>query len=168
MTNICLLSDTHSYLDPGIITHLEWSDEIWHAGDIGDEKTLNTMLQIKPVRAVYGNIDGRGLRLRVPEVNFFDIQGLKVMIFHIGGYPPKFNKVSRGLIRKYQPNLFIAGHSHILKIMRDPHSKMLHMNPGAAGQNGFHKMRTLIRFRLEGSKIVQPEVVELGKRGKLV
>ena len=168
LLKICLLSDTHSYLDDQIITQLKWSDEIWHAGDIGNEETLNKMVAIRPFRGVSGNIDGADIRIRIPEVNHFEVNGLRVLIYHIGGYPPKYNTVSRSLIQRFKPDLFISGHSHILKIMRDKNTGALHMNPGAAGQHGFHIQRTLIRFQIDGSKIVQPEVVELGRRGKLV
>ncbi|MEJ2003596.1 MAG: metallophosphoesterase family protein [Cyclobacteriaceae bacterium] len=135
MIRIGLLSDTHGYLNPKIFSYFEECDELWHAGDIGDIKTADQLEEFKPLRAVYGNIDGGELRVRYPEDHFFETEGLRVYMTHIGGYPPKYNKRTRPIVRSEKPDLFISGHSHILKIMRDDHiPNLLHINPGAAGK----------------------------------
>ena len=164
---ICLLSDTHHHLDDGIRTHLDWADEIWHAGDIGNAGLLDELEKFCTTRAVWGNIDGADLRVRLPELNSFEVDGLKVSIFHIGGHPPRYNAVSAKILDELRPDIFIAGHSHILKVMRDQDRKLIYMNPGAAGQHGFHKIRTLLRFNIEEGVLKNLEVVELGKRGKI-
>ena len=163
---ICLLSDTHSHLDDSILKQAQWSDEIWHAGDIGENSVLEELESIKKVRGVYGNIDGHYIRSALPEVNTFEIQGLKFMMVHIGGYPPKYNKYSKSLILEYKPDVFVTGHSHILKVMRDKAAKLIYLNPGAAGQYGFHKKRTLLRFKIELGSLIDLEIVELGLRGR--
>lgn len=167
MKKILLLSDTHSYLDDKIIAHCNWADEIWHAGDIGNVEVADKLEKIRPMRAVYGNIDGKDLRVIYPLDNRFIINGLDVYITHIGGYPGHYERRVRQILEVNPPQLFICGHSHILKVMRDQKYNMLCMNPGAAGVHGFHKMRTMIRFSIEAGKILQPEVIELGKRGSI-
>ncbi|MDH5399818.1 MAG: metallophosphatase family protein [Cyclobacteriaceae bacterium] len=165
MVKIGLLSDTHGYLDEQILSFLKPCDEIWHAGDIGAMETYEQLEQVRPVRAVYGNIDGGVLRQILPETLSFNIEGLEVMITHIGGYPPRYNSHSQKLLKNATPGLFVTGHSHILKIMPDKARKnMLFINPGAAGRHGFHKMRTLVRFKIHQAKIEGLEVVELGPR----
>ena len=164
---IGLISDTHSYLDPRVMYHFDNCDEIWHAGDVGERKVLDELSTLKPVRAVFGNIDDRQLQQELPEKLIFELEGVKVYMIHIGGTPPRYAKGVKADLKVYQPQLFICGHSHILKVMPDPAlNGMLYMNPGAAGRQGFHKMRTLLRFDLEGGNIKNLEVIELGKRGQ--
>ena len=162
---IGLLSDTHSHLDSAIIRYLESCDEIWHAGDIGNCEVADSLVAYKPFRAVYGNIDGAELRRSYPENLVFEISGVKVFMTHIGGYPGHYPLRVSKQIQEYSPDLFICGHSHILKVMPDKVNKLLHINPGAAGIHGFHQIRTLVRFSITESKIHDLEVIELGKRG---
>lgn len=163
---IGLLSDTHSFLDPKVFDYFAEVDEIWHAGDIGDPAVSEQLLAFKPFRAVYGNIDEPALRHQFPENEIFEIAGLKVFMTHIGGYPGRYNARVRRLLKEHQPGLYICGHSHILKVMPDPEHDLLHINPGACGRHGFHKMRTIVRFVIEAGKITQLEVIELGLRGQ--
>lgn len=161
---IGLISDTHSYLHPHVKQHFGACDEIWHAGDVGDIRLLNELRQLHPVRGVYGNIDGREIRNEFSENLQFECEGVRVFMTHIGGYPPKYNKRTLPMVREYKPDLFIAGHSHILKIMHDPSDKsILHINPGAAGRVGFHKVSTLVRFTLAEGKISDMQVIELAR-----
>ena len=164
---IGLLSDTHSHLDSAIIRYLESCDEIWHAGDIGNIEIADSLAAYKPFRAVYGNIDGADLRRSYPENLVFEISGIKVFMTHIGGYPGHYPSRVSKQIHEYSPDLFICGHSHILKVMPDKANKLLHINPGAAGIHGFHHVRTLVRFSITDSKIHDLEVIELGKRGSM-
>ncbi len=164
MKKIGLISDTHSFLDTRVFHHFAEVDEIWHAGDIGDLKVTDTLADFKPLRAVYGNIDNHEIRATHPLNAFFEVEGTKILMTHIGGYPPKYNPRSRALIEEYKPQLFICGHSHILKIMYDKDKNCLHMNPGAAGNHGFHKVRTLIRFNLHQGEFSNVEVIELGPK----
>ena len=164
MKRIGLLSDTHSYLDQGIEKHFANCDEIWHAGDIGTVAVTDTLAKWKPLRAVYGNIDGDKLRVIHPENQLFELEGVKVLITHIGGYPGRYTARVRELIQKERPKLYICGHSHILKVVYDKKYECLHMNPGAAGTHGFHLVKTLLRFTLDAGNIKDLEVVELGKR----
>lgn len=167
MKNILLLSDTHSHLDDRILNYVHQADEIWHAGDIGTVAVSDTLEKIKPLRAVYGNIDGQELRNIHPKTLEFSCEDVAVMITHIGGYPGRYVPKVRKLIDKKKPALFISGHSHILKVMNDSKRNLLHMNPGACGKSGFHKIRTMLRFRLQEGKIENLEVIELGLRGEL-
>lgn len=164
MKRIGLLSDTHGFLDERIHEYFKDCDEIWHAGDIGNIETLNTLESWKNVRAVYGNIDGHEVRAVVPEIQQFKCEEVEVLIKHIGGYPGRYDRSIIRTITECPPDLFISGHSHILKVINDPKNKLLHINPGAAGKNGLHKVRTVIRFAIDGSKIKELEVVELEKR----
>lgn len=169
MTRIGLLSDTHGYFDPAIEKHFANCDEIWHAGDWGADAvtglaTLSGLTSNRPVRGVYGNIDGNDIRSLYPEQLVFTCEDVKVMIRHIGGYPPKYNPETRKELLIHRPQLFISGHSHILKVMYDDKLQCLHMNPGAAGKQGWHKVRTLIRFVIDGKDMRDCEVVELGGR----
>ncbi len=164
---ILLLSDTHGYLDEGILKHAAAADEIWHAGDFGNIELADQLQKIKPLRGVWGNIDGKDVRIVYPLDNRFTIDGLDVWMTHIGGYPGHYEQRVRNILTAYPPQLFICGHSHILKVMRDAKYNMLCMNPGAAGVHGFHKVRTMIRFEINKGKIEKPEVIELGLRGKL-
>ncbi len=167
MTNIGLLSDTHGYLDERIISHLEDCDEIWHSGDIGDIDLADKLAKIKPLKAVYGNIDGNKLRLCYPQDLVFMCENTKVFITHIGGYPGSYASGIKNKIQEIKPDLFICGHSHILKVMPDKINHLLHMNPGAAGKHGFHKIRTLLKFSINGKKFENVRVVELGLRGEI-
>lgn len=164
MTKILLLSDTHSHIDDAILKYALLADEIWHAGDIGDLVVTDTLKQIKPVRAVYGNIDDYIIQKEFPLDDRFYCEGVDVLMTHIGGYPPKYNPRTRKEILANTPKLFICGHSHILKVMWDKKLGVLHMNPGACGKHGFHQMRTMLRFNITGEDIKDLEVIELGKR----
>ena len=164
---IGLLSDTHSYLDPTILEHFRDCDEIWHAGDVGDASVLDALEAEIPVRAVYGNIDGSALRQRLPLNQTFTVADLPVLITHIGGYPGRYTSRVRGLLDALRPQLYICGHSHILKVMMDRQRGTLHINPGACGRHGFHRMRTVVRFAIERSRVENLEVIELGLRGKI-
>ena len=161
MKKIALISDTHSYYGEDVAKYLKECDEIWHAGDIGDAATLDKYRNLKPVRAVYGNIDGIDIRIDTPEYQFFTIENLKVLMIHIGGYPGRYTPKARELIIRYRPDIFISGHSHILKIMPDKKYDLLHINPGACGKKGFHKVRTLVLFDLDKGKIENVRVVEM-------
>ncbi|MBI3138920.1 MAG: metallophosphoesterase family protein [Sphingobacteriales bacterium] len=165
MTRIGLISDTHGYLDEAVFTHFANCDEIWHGGDWGPKQLAEELLKAgKPLRGVYGNIDGNDIRSHYPEQLVFTCEEVKVMIRHIGGYPPRYNPETKKELLLHRPQLFISGHSHILKIMYDEKIKCLHMNPGAAGKQGWHKVRTLVRFVIDGKEIKDCEVIELGGR----
>ncbi|MEP2687792.1 metallophosphoesterase family protein [Maribacter dokdonensis] len=164
MTKILLLSDTHSYMDDAILEHARWADEVWHAGDIGNLKVTDAIAKLKPLRGVHGNIDDHIIQKEFPENNRFFCEGVDVLITHIGGYPPKYNIRTRDIIKENPPKLFICGHSHILKVMMDKKLGVLHMNPGACGKHGFHQVRTMLRFVIDGDNIKDLEVIELGKR----
>lgn len=163
MTKILLLSDTHSYIDDAILRYASEADEIWHAGDIGDLKVTDALSKKAKLRAVYGNIDEAKIRGEFPEHNRFSCEGVDVWMTHIGGYPPKYNNRVRDELRHNPPRLFICGHSHILKVMPDPKLNLIHMNPGAVGKHGFHKVRTMLRFTIDGKKIENLEVIEFPK-----
>jgi putative phosphoesterase len=165
MKKILLLSDTHSYLDEKILKYVRLADEVWHAGDIGDLKVTDTLKSIKPLRAVYGNIDDDKARMEFPLNNRFMCENVDVWITHIGGYPGKYNQAIREEINLNPPKLFICGHSHILKVQFDKKLNLLHMNPGACGIHGFHQVRTMLRFEIDGDKIQNLEAIELGNRG---
>ena len=165
MKKILLLSDTHSYLDAQILKFVKQADEVWHAGDIGDLKVTDTLKKLKPLRAVYGNIDDATARLEFPLDNKFTVENVSVWMTHIGGYPNKYNQRIREEIQQNPPKIFISGHSHILKIQFDKKLNLLHLNPGAAGNHGFHKVRTMIRFTIDKDQIKDMEVIELAMRG---
>jgi len=164
MKKILLLSDTHSYIDDQIIKYINQADEVWHAGDIGAIEVVDTIKKIKPLRAVYGNIDGNDVRSEFPLNNRFTIENVSVWITHIGGYPNKYDLRIRDEIKTNPPQLFISGHSHILKVMYDKKLNLLHMNPGASGKHGFHKVRTMLRFEIHKDKIQNLEIIELELR----
>ncbi|MEJ7644000.1 MAG: metallophosphoesterase family protein [Chryseolinea sp.] len=166
---IGLLSDTHGYLDEKIFGHFKDCDEVWHAGDIGSLALLDALKAFKPLRAVYGNIDDKTIVARVPEDLYFDCEGVKIFITHIGGKPPTYNPRVKKLLLHSNPDLFICGHSHMLQVKRDAMlNNMLFVNPGAAGNHGFHVMKTLIRFEIAESTIKNMEAIELGKRGAII
>ncbi|MDF7820442.1 metallophosphoesterase family protein [Runella sp. MFBS21] len=168
MTHIGLLSDTHYYLDEAIFDYFKNCDEIWHAGDVGNVEILEKLAKFKPLRAVYGNIDAKEVRWQAPEHQRFELEGFRIWMTHIGGAPPKYNPQVRPELKSQTPDIFVCGHSHILRVMRDPQlHNMLYLNPGAAGREGFHKIRTVLRFSLDQRKISNLEVIELGKRGAL-
>lgn len=164
MKKIVLLSDTHSHIDDTILKYVKLADEVWHAGDIGDLKVTDTIKKLKPLRAVFGNIDNHEARLEFPLNNRFLCEGVDVLMTHIGGYPGKYSPAIREEITKNPPKLFISGHSHILKVMFDKKLNCLHMNPGAAGISGFHQKRTMLRFEIDGEKIQSLEVIEIGDK----
>lgn len=161
MKRIGLLSDTHGFLDEAVFHYFKDCDAIWHGGDFGNPELADRLGQFKPLRGVFGNIDGQEIRSAFPETLVFMCEGVKVMIRHIGGYPPRYNKETKPLLLQEHPQLFISGHSHILKIMYDDKLQCLHMNPGAAGKQGWHNVRTLIRFTIDGKNIRDCEVIEL-------
>lgn len=163
LKKILLLSDTHSYIDDRILEYAQQADEIWHAGDIGDISVTDKLAKIKPLRAVYGNIDDNKARAEFPLNNRFTLEGVDVWITHIGGYPGKYNPAIRQEIYTNPPKLFICGHSHILKVMPDKQLGLIHMNPGAVGKHGFQKVRTMLRFELNDGKIENLEVIEFKK-----
>ena len=163
MTKILLLSDTHSYIDETILKYVKQADEVWHAGDIGDISVTDTIKKYKPLKAVFGNIDGTEIRAEFPENDRFTCEEVDVLMTHIGGYPPKYNNRTRELIKNNPPKIYICGHSHILKVMADKRYNLIHLNPGAAGKHGFHKVRTMLRFTIDGKKIENLEVVEFKK-----
>ncbi|GGC95007.1 phosphoesterase [Flavobacterium lutivivi] len=164
MKKILLLSDTHSHIDDTILKYVNQADEVWHAGDIGNLVVTDTIKKLKPLRAVYGNIDDDKARIEFPLNNRFFCENVEVWITHIGGYPGKYNQAIRAEIQKKPPKLFICGHSHILKVQFDKKLNLLHMNPGAAGIYGFHQMRTMLRFEIDGDKIQNLEIIEMGKK----
>ncbi len=160
MKKILLLSDTHSHIDASILKYVKQADEVWHAGDIGHLNVTDAIKALKPLRAVYGNIDDSMARTEFPLHNRFMCEGMDVWITHIGGYPPKYNNLVREELSKNRPDIFITGHSHILKVMPDKKLNLLHMNPGAAGKVGFHKVRTMLRFKIDSKIIKDLEVIE--------
>ncbi len=161
MITIGLLSDTHGYLHPDVFNYFGNVDEIWHAGDFGSYNLIQELKDFKPLKGVYGNIDGQEIRNEFPEVLFFETEGLKVAIKHIGGYPPNYNINTKPWLYSAKPNLFISGHSHILKVLKDDKLNCLHLNPGACGKQGWHKVKTLMRFQIALGVINKLEVIEL-------
>ena len=164
MTRIGLISDTHNYLDEAVFKHFDQCDEIWHGGDFGTAELADRLKAFKPLRGVYGNIDGYDIRSEFPEKLRFTCEEVQVLITHIGGYPGRYSPQIKPDLLTHTPQLFISGHSHILKIIYDDKLQCLHMNPGAAGKHGWHKVRTLIRFVIDGRNMKNCEVIELGLR----
>ena len=164
---IGLLSDTHSFLDERVFEHFAECDEVWHAGDFGSLEVLRTLQEFKPLRGVYGNIDGAGVRAEMPLDLRFECDGLPVFMTHIGGYPGRYEPRVGKILKEEPPvkGLFISGHSHILKVMPDKNLDFLHINPGACGNEGWHKVKTLIRFSIEKGRLFELQVIELGGRG---
>lgn len=163
MKSILLLSDTHSYIDDKILKYASEAEEIWHAGDIGNPEVAEKLENSGKFRAVYGNIDGNKIRKMYPLHNRFPCEEVDVWITHIGGYPGKYDKQVRPHIKENPPKLFISGHSHILKVMNDKTLNLLHMNPGAIGKQGFHKKRTMLRFKIDQDNISDLEVIEFDR-----
>ncbi|GAB4091283.1 metallophosphoesterase family protein [Flaviaesturariibacter terrae] len=164
MTRIGLLSDTHGWLDEAVLRHFDDCDELWHAGDFGPGVADLLVQTGKPVRGVYGNIDDAAIRQQFPEVLCWDCEGVRVYIKHIGGYPDRYAPGVRAELLKEGARLFISGHSHILKVIYDPKINCLHMNPGACGRQGWHQVRTIIRFEIDGADIRNCQVIELGRK----
>jgi hypothetical protein len=164
MKKILLLSDTHSHIDDTILKYVAAADEVWHAGDIGDLSVTDRIQELKPLCAVYGNIDDSKARVEFPLHNRFFCEGVDVWITHIGGYPTKYNPKIKNELESNPPQLFICGHSHILKVVFDKKNNFLHMNPGACGKSGFHQVRTMLRFVIDGDKIKDLEIIEIEKR----
>lgn len=169
MKSIGVISDTHGYLDERVFDHFANCDEIWHAGDIGSTEIVSQLQAFKPTRIVFGNIDTPQVRTLTHENLHFEVEGFRVWITHIGGAPPRYNPQVMPTLKSNTPDIFVCGHSHILRVIRDKSlNNMLYINPGAAGREGFHKFRTLLRFNLHEGLISQMEAIELGKRGALV
>ena len=164
---IGLISDTHGFLDQKVKDYFTDCDEIWHAGDVGPGGLLKELQPIARLRAVYGNIDETALRKELPEDNFFQIEDLKILITHIAGSPPKYNPRVRKLLLQQPVDVLVCGHSHILKVTRDPGLNLIYINPGAAGVHGFHKMKTIMTFEISENKIQEMKVIELGRRGQI-
>lgn len=166
---IGIISDTHGFLDENVFRHFALCNEVWHAGDFGDRSLANRLsdwahMEKKVFRGIYGNIDGQDIRAEFPEQLVFNCEGVKIMMRHIGGSPPRYNPETRKELLEHKPQLFVSGHSHILKVMYDEKIQCLHINPGAAGKQGWHKVRTLIRFVIDGKEMKDCEVIELGNR----
>jgi len=164
MKKILLLSDTHSFVDERILFHAKWADEIWHAGDFGNIDVVNSLQKITLLRGVFGNIDGQEIRREFPEFTRFRCENVDVLMMHIGGYPKRYSPLAKLEIEKQSPKIFISGHSHILKVMMDNDKNILHLNPGACGISGWHKVRTMLRFIIDDNEIRDLEVIELSPR----
>ncbi|TXD53878.1 MULTISPECIES: metallophosphoesterase family protein [unclassified Polaribacter] len=165
MKKILLLSDTHSYIDAQILKFVKQADEVWHAGDIGNLEVTDAIKALKPLRAVFGNIDDKDARAEFPLDNKFTVEDVSVWITHIGGYPNRYHQRVREELSVNSPKVFISGHSHILKVQYDKKLNLLHLNPGAAGNHGFHKVRTMLRFEVDKAAIKNLEIIELATRG---
>ncbi len=163
MTKIGLISDTHGYFDPKIYEWFNDVDEIWHAGDIGSEEVLNKLEEFKPTKAVFGNIDDWQIRNRTSEFLEFKCENMNILITHIGGYPPNYSPGILKILKDKKPNIFICGHSHILKVINDQKLNILHINPGAIGKSGFHQVRTALRFKIENNNIKDLEIIEINR-----
>ena len=163
MKKIGIISDTHCTVIPQVFSFFKDVDEIWHAGDIGNIETAEQLAAFKPLRAVHGNCDDHVVRMQYPEDQFFHIEDIDVYLTHIGGYPGKYMPEIRYILSEKKPNLYICGHSHILKVMNDPKLNLLHINPGAAGQTGFHKKITMIRLVIDGKTFKDLEIFELDR-----
>lgn len=166
-----LLSDTHGFLDETLLEQLKDCDELWHAGDLGSGQNsacglLESLQNFKPLRAVHGNIDGAEIRSELPLDLSWECEGIRVYMTHVGGYPGNYDRRAKAELLRRKPDLFVCGHSHILRVMRDPNLNLLHMNPGACGHNGWHKMRTALRFKIDQGKIADAVAIELGPRGR--
>jgi hypothetical protein len=163
---IGLLSDTHGFLDEAVFNYFAACDELWHAGDFGSSDLLQHLRRFKPMRGVYGNVDGADIRAEVPADLDWECEGVRVYMTHIGGYPGNYDRIARQQLKERRPDLFVCGHSHILRIERDPALGLLYMNPGACGHSGWHQIRTLLRFTVHSGKIEGVEAIELGPRGQ--
>jgi putative phosphoesterase len=167
MQKILILSGTHSYLDERLLPHIDWCTQIWHAGDWGNVSVADTLSSLKPVEGVYGNIDDATVRKMYPKINHFQCEDVLVGMTHIGGAPASYKPDALACFNKLVPDIFITGHSHILQVKRDLHrNRMLFINPGAAGQHGFHQVQTAVRLKVEGKRIFEVEIVEMPRFGK--
>jgi putative phosphoesterase len=164
LKKILLISDTHNHLDEALLKHIDYADEVWHAGDIGSVEVTDAIKKLKPLKAVYGNIDGHELRKEFPKNLIFSCEDVKIFITHICGQPTNYLKEVKDILLQEKPKLFICGHSHILKVMYQQQYDVLHMNPGACGIHGFHQIKTVLRFVIDGSEIKDLAVIELGSR----
>lgn len=164
---IGLISDTHGYLDPNVFQYFRDCEEVWHAGDIGSHQLADTLAKFKPLKAVCGNIDDPAMQQRFPEDLWFRCGELSVLMTHIAGAPPNYNARVKKMLREKKPDILVCGHSHILRVVRDPTYNVVYINPGAAGNHGFHHMKTLLRFEIGGKEILNMQVIELGKRGAI-
>ncbi len=165
---IGLISDTHGYLDPKVRSYFDSCDEIWHAGDFGTLQVLQSLESIRPTFGVYGNVDGQDIRLRCPRDLWINRSGVRVLMTHIAGRPGRFNRQVKSMLGSSPPDVLICGHSHILKVMKDPSfNDMLYINPGAAGRQGLHHIKTIMRLTLDKGKVTNLEVIEMGKRGSI-
>ncbi|NWJ50093.1 MAG: metallophosphoesterase family protein [Bacteroidetes bacterium] len=168
MTRIGIISDTHGHIHPKIYEFFAAVDEIWHAGDIGNIKTADILAEFKPLRAVYGNIDGQDVRSSYPLVQLFIKEEVKILMTHIGGTAGQYTSEVKKLIQKECPQIFVCGHSHILKIKYQTKEKLLHLNPGAAGISGFHQVITMLRFEIDGKEIKNMEIMELPRSSRII
>lgn len=164
---IGLISDTHGYLHPRLLHYLSGCSEIWHAGDWGSYDLVQQLGHQKMIRSVYGNIDGQTIRSQYNEMIYFELEHVKVCMMHIGGYPGRYDKRAFAFAKKHNPQIFVCGHSHILKVQFDNNNQWLYLNPGATGNHGWHKVITMITFDLLDGKILNMQVIELGPRGKI-
>jgi uncharacterized protein len=163
MTRIGILSDTHCFLHPKVFEFFADCDQVWHAGDFGNLETADSLGSFKPLRGVYGNIDGHELRVHFPKDQLFTVEGKKVFMTHIGGRPGKYDAEAKKIIQRVKPDLFICGHSHICRVQYDQTNEMMYINPGAAGKYGFHLKITLLRFTIDGKDLKDMELMELSK-----
>ncbi len=168
MTKIILLSDTHSYMDDTIMDQIKWCDEVWHAGDIGNLSVCDRIKEIKPLRAVWGNIDNHEARAEFTQDLVFKVEGKTVWMTHIGGFPGKYPTKIREKLLEYKPDLFVCGHSHILKVIYDKQFHLLHLNPGACGLAGIHQIRTMLKFEINADKVENMQIIELGTKNKAI
>jgi uncharacterized protein len=168
LIRIGLISDTHGYMDDRILNYFMSCDEIWHAGDIGDLEVADKLAAINTFRGVHGNIDDISIRLKYPEDQIFEVNKMKIWITHIGGLPTNYNQKIRKKLAEINPDIFICGHSHIVRIVPDKTLNLLYINPGAAGHQGFHKIRTIVRFTIDDGQIRDLQVIELGERGSRI
>lgn len=164
MKKILLLSDTHGFIDDQILKFVHQADEVWHAGDVGNLKVTDRIKELKPLRCVFGNIDGKDARNEFKLDEVFECEGMTVYITHIGGYPRRYNQRVKAQLQQIKPQLYICGHSHILKVQYDNDLELLHLNPGAAGKVGFHKVRTMLRFEIRDGNVKNLEIIELANR----
>ncbi len=164
MLHIGILSDTHGYVHPRVIDFFAGADEIWHAGDMGSVSVARQLMELKPLRAVYGNIDGQDVRIEFPDVRIFQVEKVKVLMTHIGGYPGRYDPRARLLIEQEKPKLFVCGHSHILKVIYDKKYGLLHINPGAAGKYGIHKSITAVRLVIDNGNMRDLEVLDIPRK----
>lgn len=164
---VAIISDNHSYISQDVLEHLDNVDEIWHAGDIGSLESIEPIITKAKFRAVYGNVDDKDIRAEYPLNQIFTVEGIKVIMTHIGGYPGRYKSRVSKLLKEEQPRLYVCGHSHICKVVKDTDLDLIHINPGAYGNHGFHKFRTIVKLKIKSGKMYDLRVIELGMRGKI-